>query len=241
MYNRLFDYINANKLLYKYQFGFQKGRSTAMAMILLVDKISEAIEKGEVVLGVFLDFSKAFDTVDHKILMDKLKIYGITGVNHDWFSNYLSNRKQFVTYNNYKSETKTITCGVPQGSILGPLLFLLYINDLSTVSDDIFSILFADDSNLFISGKDINVLCDKMNNALKEIQQWLYCNKLSLNVLKTHYMFFTSLKKQVPDQVIRICNTSIEREYVTKFLGVHIDSKLTWKKHILYTCKKYLN
>ena len=238
MYNRLFNYINANKLLYKYQFGFQKGRSTAMALILLVDKISEAIEKGEVVLGVFLDFSKAFDTVDHKILMEKLKLYGITGVNHDWFSNYLSGRKQYVTYNNHKSATKTITCGVPQGSILGPLLFLLYINDLSSVSDDVFSILFADDSNLFISGKDINVLCDKMNNALKDIQQWLFCNKLSLNVLKTHYMFFTSLKKQVPDQVIKICNTAIDRVYVTKFLGVHIDSKLTWKEHILHTCKK---
>ena len=238
MYNRLFDYINDNQLLYKHQFGFQKGKSTAMALMLLIDKITESIEKGEIVLGVFLDFSKAFDTVDHSILIDKLKIYGIIGTNNEWFKNYLSNRKQYVTYNNYKSTTKTITCGVPQGSILGPLLFLLYINDLSTVSKDIFSILFADDSNLFVSDKDVNKLTLKMNNALKEVQEWLFCNKLSLNVLKTHYMIFTSSKNMVADQQIRICNTAIDRAYVTKFLGVQIDSKLSWKDHIQHTCKK---
>ena len=238
MYNRLFDYINENSLLYKLQFGFQKGKSTAMALIMLVDKISEAIEKGEVVLGVFLDFSKAFDTVDHDILIDKLSFYGITGIYNDWFRNYLSNREQYVTYNGFKSQTKKINCGVPQGSILGPLLFLIYINDLSTVSKDLFSILFADDSNMFIAGKNIDDICNKMNMALGHVQEWLSCNKLSLNVLKTHYMFFTSMKRKVPDANIKICNTSIKRVYVTKFLGVQIDSKLTWGDHIKHICKK---
>ena len=179
MYNRLIDYINENKLLYKLQFGFQKGKDTSMALIMLVDKISEALDKGELAIGVFLDFSKAFDTVDHDILIDKLEYYGIKGVSNDWFKNYLSNRKQFVTYNSIKSDALSIKCGVPQGSILGPLLFLLYINDLSIVSKDLFSILFADDSNMFIIGKDINDMCVKMNNALKEIEEWLCCNKLS--------------------------------------------------------------
>ena len=238
MYNRLFDYINENKLLYKYQFGFQKGKSTNMALILLVDKITEALERGEVVLGVFLDFSKAFDTVDHHILLEKLRLYGITGIENEWFRNYLCNRQQFVTYNGFRSSSQAIGCGVPQGSILGPLLFLLYINDLSAVSNDIFSILFADDSNLFISGKDVDSLSAKMNNVLKDVQEWLCSNKLSLNVLKTHYMIFTNKRTIVKDIKLVVFNYEIERAYVTKFLGVQIDSKLTWSEHIAYTCKK---
>ena len=238
MYNRLFDYINENRLLYKYQFGFQKGKSTNMALILLVDKITEALEKGEVVIGVFLDFSKAFDTVDHHILLEKLKLYGIMGKENDWFRNYLCNRQQFVTYNGFRSNSQAIGCGVPQGSILGPLLFLLYINDLSTVSNEIFTILFADDSNLFISGKNVEDMAVRMNYVLKDVQEWLCSNKLSLNVLKTHYMIFTNKKTIVNDIKLTVFNYEIERAYVTKFLGVQIDSKLTWSEHIAYICKK---
>ena len=142
MYNRLLKYINENKLSYKYQFGFQKGKSTHMALIALIDKISEALENGDCVIGIFLDFSKAFDTIDHSILLQKLSFYGIQGVILSWFENYLSNRKQYVTYNGIKSKTEKVNCGVPQGSILGLLLFLIYINDLSTVSEACMSILF---------------------------------------------------------------------------------------------------
>ena len=189
--NRLIEYINENKLLYKYKFGFQKGKSTYLAVLTLVDKISEALTNGDYVIGVFLDFSKAFGTVNHDILLKKLENYGIQGAALDWFTNHLSNRLQNVTYDGAKSKREIIKCGVPQGSILGPLLFLLYINDLSTVWNDCFSVLFADDTHMFVTGKNTTDMCVKMNNDLQEIYEWLRCNKLSLNILKTHYMIFT--------------------------------------------------
>ena len=238
VYNRLISHINDNKLLYEYQFGFQKGKSTYLAIMMLVDKITEALDQGECVVGVFLDFSKAFDTVDHNILLQKLHKYGICGVELLWFEDYLSNRMQYVTYNNHKSSREKINCGVPQGSILGPILFLLYINDLASVSEFCFSVLFADDTNMFITGKDMNVLCRQLNEDLRNIQEWLQCNKLSLNVLKTHYMVFTPKNKVIGDIEVNIHDVQIQRAYTTKFLGVQIDSKLTWKMHIEYTCKK---
>ena len=145
---------------------------------------------------------------------------------------------QYVTYNGAKSKRETIKCGVPQGSILGPLLFLLYINDLSTVSNDCFSVLFADDTNMFVTGKNTSEMCVKLNNDLGEICEWLRCNKLSLNILKTHYMIFTTKNKTAQDLDIKISNTAVERVYDTKFLGVYIDAQLTWKRHIEYTCSK---
>ena len=238
MYNRLIQYINENKLLYKYQFGFQTGKSTHMTLIVLLDKISEALERGECVIGVFLDFSKAFDTVDHSILLKKMHKYGIQGLALRWFEDYLYNRKQYVTYNSYKSNYELIKCGVPQGSILGPLLFLLYINDLSSVSEACFSILFADDTNMFITGHNVNEMCNQLNADLFRVQEWLHCNKLSINVLKTHYMIFTPRNKVVDYISIIIDSTKLSRVYVTKFWGVQIDSQLSWKMHINYICKK---
>ena len=238
VYNRLISHINENKLLYEYQFGFQKGKSTYLAIMMLVDKITEALDQGECVVGVFLDFSKAFDTVDRNILLQKLHKYGICGVELLWFEDYLSNIMQYVTYNNHKSSREKNNCGVPQGSILGPILFLLYINDLASVSEFCFSVLFADDTNMFITGKDMNVLCRQLNEDLRTIQEWLQCNKLSLNVLKTHFMVFTPKNKVIGDIEVNIHDVQIQRVYTTKFLGVQIDSKLTWKMHIEYTCKK---
>ena len=165
-----FQTIYDNKLLYEYHFGFQKGKSTHLAIMMLVDKITEALDQGETVVGVFLYFSKAFDTVDHNILLKKMEKYGIRGVELKWFEDYLSNRLQYVTYNNYKSSHEKINCGVPQGSILGPILFLLYTNDFTNVSEFCFSVSFADDTNMFIIGKDMNVLRNQLNEDLRNVQ-----------------------------------------------------------------------
>ena len=170
---------------------------TNSALVMLIDKITSALDSGNFVLGVFLDFSKAFDTVDHSILLKKLHHLGIRGNSYNWINDYLSRRKQFVMYNNYNSSMKKIQCGVPQGSILGPLLFLLYLNDISNVAPEICKILYADDTNLFFSDRNIDVLYDKMNRELSAIMEWLICNKLSLNVEKTQYILFSSGKKKV--------------------------------------------
>ena len=121
---------------------------------------------------------------------------------------------------------------------MGPILFLLYISDLTNVSEFCFSVLFADDTNMFITGKDMNVLCNQLNEDLRNVQEWLQCNKLSLNVLKTHYMVFTPRNRLINDIDVKIHDVQIQRVYATKFLGVQIDAQLTWKTHIDYTCKK---
>ena len=210
-----------------------------MALIYLTDKIRKAIENVKYFIGIFIDFRKAFDTVDHSIILEKLYHYGIRGVAHDWFFSYLTGRKQFVEFNGSKSTVLDMKCGVPQGSNLGPLLFLLYINDLAFVSPKLFAILFADDSNFFCTGQSLSKVFETVNHELNSIVDWLNSNKMSLNVEKTHFMIFHSKGKNIPDKgEIKILSTNIYEVKFTKFLGVMIDSNLTWKHHIDYISSK---
>ena len=235
MYKRLLTFINKNGILYSYQFGFRSEHSPELALLFLVDKVSTALENGDFVLGLLLDFSKAFDTVNHDILYLKLEKYGIRGTALNMFKSYLSNRQQYVVYDGVKSENKKIICGVPQGSILGPLLFLLYINDLAGVSSKIFSLLFADDSNVFMTGKDPNQLIRSMNNEISKVVDWLRVNKLSLNLKKTHFIFFRKQRTRVRifEELI-IDNVKIDMKDDTKFLGVILDKNLNFGEHIRY-------
>ena len=238
-YNRLYNFLKKYDILYDKQFGFRSKYSTDMALIVLMDRISYAIEQGEFVLGVFLDFSKAFDTVNHDILLTKLDYYGIRGVANDWIRSYLCNRPQYVKYGEEKSSSKQIICGVPQGSILGPLLFLIYINDLSKISELLFMVMYADDTNIFLSGKNLKDLETTMNKELSSLTEWLAANKLSLNISKTHYMIFSPPRiKQSFEMNIQINSTKIHAVSQTKFLGVILDSQLSWKPHIKYISTK---
>ena len=236
MYNRVYKHISDNSLLYEKQFGFQKECSTEHAILQLTKEIYESFDKKQFTLGVFLDLSKAFDTVNPDILLNKLTSFGIRGSYIDWFKSYLYNRQQYIYYDNKKLKIKTVTCGVPQGSILGPLLFLIYVNDLQHVSKIIKPIMFADDTNFFYSNKNIKLLFKPLNEELKRIQLWFNINKLSLNITKTKYSFFHSsaCQDRIPLRLpeLKINNITIKREPTMKFLGILLDENFNWKEHI---------
>ena len=238
MYTRLLDFINKHKILNKLQFGFRNNHSTFMALVVLIENLVNVLENGKCAVGIFLDFQKAFDTVDHGILLDKLYCYGIRGTAHKWFVSYLSSRQQSVMYNGHESELKVVRCGVPQGSILGPLLFLLYINDLTNVSIFFMPILFADDTNFFCTGTDLKDMIRQINEEMVKIYAWVNANKLSLNIDKTNFMLFMPKSFSHCTDHIVINQTRIQEVKETKFLGVIIDNKLKWSAHITYISKK---
>ena len=186
-------------------------------------------------LGLFLDLSKAFDTLDHSILVNKLRTYGIRGVLVDWCISYLLDRKQYVVINDSKSEMRQIRCGVPQGSILGPLLFLVYMNDLCNISERLNFIQFADDTSVFMTHDDPHTLMENFNQELEKLFDWLLVNKLVLNVNKTKYMVFTK-RNVAHDFNVKIGNQDIERASSLKFLAVTIDGGLSWHEHIGVVC-----
>ena len=196
MYNRIYDHLTSNKLLHNKQLGFQRNNSTEHAIMQFTRDISDSFQKGEYTLGVFIDLSKAFDTVNHKILLKKMEYYGIKGTTLTWLKSYLSNRKQYIYVDNISKQLLEITCGVPQGSILGPLLFLIYVNDFYKASNTLNEVMFADDTNLFLSHKDLNTLFLNMNTELHKVSTWFKSNKLSLNIDKTKWSIFHPLSKK---------------------------------------------
>ena len=243
VYSQVLNFLEKYDVLYKFQFGFRKGRSTEQAIVEISDNLKKAMDNNLYTCGVFLDFAKAFDTVNHQILLKKLEAYGIRGRPLKWFTSYLSNRQQYVSFNNAESSKQIMKCGIPQGSSLGPLLFLLYINDIPNCSDKLTFRIFADDTNVFASSPIIRDLETLFNEELAKIKQWCDLNKLSINVKKTNYMIVKSPQKRGGNINIKFTNKDgtcifIEKKDHIKYLGVLIDEKLSWKYHIAYVSSR---
>lgn len=235
---RLIDFLEKNNLLVNSQHGFRKDRSTDTALLDFTQYVYRCLEDKINVVGLFLDLSKAFDSLSHHILVDKLKYIGIRGPPLKLFTNYLANRKQVVHCNNNKSDIKNISKGVPQGSILGPILFLIYINDIVHASSKFKFILFADDTNLLLSDNDLHVLHSNLSTEMGHISQWLRFNKLNLNITKSNYILFQNhtLRNTMPPLYFN--GQTISNVKHTKFLGINIDEHLNWKYHIAVVCDK---
>ena len=194
IFYQLLGYFTNNNLLCLDQFGFRPGHSTELAALRLVDHLITQMDSCKILTNIYIDLSKAFDTLNHSILLEKLQYYGATGTSLSLLGNYVSDRCQYVEYNGHRSNTLPITTGVPQGSVLGPLLFLIYINDLPMVSDVFNMLMYADDTTLYCN-IDQNVSEEVINNELSKVSHWLAANKLSINVTKTKYMTMTMTMK----------------------------------------------
>ena len=197
----MYSFLEKNKLIYDHQFGFRAKHSTSHAVISFTELIKSYRDSGNTVAGVFIDIQKAFDTVNHKILCDKLNYYGFKGTSNDLISSFLSGRKQFVSINGHNSDKLDITCGVPQGSTLGPLLFLIYINDLRFCLKYATSNHFADDTCILHASKKLKTLKNNLNCDLKSCSEWLKANRLSLNVKKTELLLFHSNRKTLDNNI----------------------------------------
>ena len=233
MYNKIFHFLVRQKTLFKSQYGFRRGRNTTHATLDFLQTIEEAMRDNEIAIGVFVDLSKAFDTLDHNILLSKLDHYGIRGNLLSWLKSYLSNRKQFVDVYGIRSKEEDITVGVPQGSILGPLLFLIYINDLPAALCKLIPVMFADDTNLIVKGKNIDELVKTLNAELECLSDYFKANKLKLNTDKTKIVCFRKKGKVVSTNELEIVfdGKKLVCEKNTTFLGIILDEHLTWEDH----------
>ena len=229
MYNRIIDFVDRSEILYPLQFGFRTNHSTVSSLTYLINKISTSIDQNEVTVGVFLDLSKAFDTLDYQILFSKLEHYGIRGIALQWIKSYFYNRKQFVQFNKTRSPECVIKCGVPQGSILGLSFFLLYINDLPNAIELAECLLFADDTSIFLSHSNLSYLISKMKAELEKINIWMKINKLSVNIGKTNYIIFRPKQKPIALNITSVLfdTKPLKRVRVVKFLGISIDENLS--------------
>ena len=242
VFDQLYEYLISNGLLFESQYGFRKQHSTELAALELTDRIRREIDQNKIPFSVFLDLSKAFDTLNHHILLSKLAYYGIKSTALQWFKSYLTERQQYVEYQDVCSSTRELETGVPQGSDLGPLLFLIYVNDIHTVSKKLNFILYADDTTLtsplcsFTHGAE-NDACNvssRINSELLKISDWLTVNKLSLNVEKTKFMIFHNYQRVIANEDIpdlKINDKHIERVSCFNFLGLTINEFMNWSTH----------
>lgn len=232
--NRLTSFFEKYELFNKNQFGFKKGSSTTDALTKFINMICENLDNSNKCIGLFLDLSKAFDLVNHTVLLNKLERYGIRGIPWDWFNSYLTNRTHYVEVNGSKSNILGSSSGVPQGSVLGPLLYIIYVNDFCCPN----AILFADDTTLLISDHETASMVTKANELLNETYEWIAKNRLVLNFNKTKFMKFNSIRQNNDHIQIKLNTDNVEQVTTTKFLGLNISSNCTWTSHIDEICKK---
>ena len=230
VHKRMVSFISKYNIIKPNQFGFQSNKSTSDAILEFLENIYDSFNNNKHYLSIYLDFSKAFDTIYHDTLLKKIEHMGFRGPILQWITSYLTNRKQFVNISDASSDLLDTKMGVPQGSTLGPLLFILYINDMSNSLTSLEVVHFADDSTLHLSMNKNENIGPRVNEELAIINTWLISNKLFLNIDKTKYMIF-SIKEEPPDITLVIGNSQIERTRVQKFLGIYIDDRLTFKEH----------
>ena len=242
---QLVRFLHVNDIIYKHQYGFRAKHNTSHPVLHFSDQIYNSLNQkpSAKTLAIFIDLKKAFDTVDHNILIEKLEHYGVRNSSNNWFHNYLLDREQFVSINGTASETAKIVCGVPQGSVLGPILFLLYINDLPN-STDFLTLLFADDTTFQLSGVNLDGLFEIANSELEKASVWFTSNKLTLNVKKTKFMLFSEKKAPVVTNILKVGDKLVEqvgsncKEKYFRFVGHVLDENLSWEGHIEHVSKK---
>ena len=241
VYTRVYAFLEKHKSLYKHQYGFRSTHSTNHAIVNITENIKKALDNGKFACGIFVDLQKAFDTVNHDILKRKLYHYGIRGVANSWFKSYLSNRMQYVTINGECSSPKLIEHGVPQGSVLGPLLFLIYINDLHKSIHYSTPYHFADDTNLLNINSSPKKMQKQVNIDLKLLYKWLVANKISLNCSKTELIIFKKPNKTIPYTFkIYMNGHKLEAVKCIKYLGIFIDENVNGKIHCKEVLKKLI-
>lgn len=238
IFNRIMDFITKYEILHDAQHGFRKKKSTQTAIFSFLNKLYDNLDNGNKTIGLFMDLSKAFDLVDHELLLEKLNAYGMRGKINNLVRTYLTGRSQLVEIDKIRSQQSHIECGVPQGSVLGPLLFLLFVNDLPTIAEGKL-VMFADDNSLIYSEKDISGVIKNIQILLNRFTAWFTKSKLFLNTDKTQFINFTPRAKKINESyLIKNNGKSIAQVSEVKFLGIYLENNVEWETHIDVLCKK---